>query len=396
MYRLRPPAAGPHLAPTARVRDAERQGGPPSEMTDAAPADTPPRWGRGGEVAERRGDADAGWEAERAALLGASIADLGLRVEGSPVQSMVERLYAELDARGLVFRPPVYLTDEWGCPEGVPAIGVPFFYADRRLERLEREHAVVLEEEDDPRKILRHEAGHAFNYAYRLYDRPEWRALFGPYSRPYRERFHVNPFSREFVRHILGWYAQKHPDEDFAECFAVWLTPGLDWHALYRGWPVLRKLEYVDAVMAEVGPVEVEAPPIRREYLPVEALHSTLAEYYAGWEEPLPLRDPAHFDGDLRNLFRGGAGAPGAGRAFLERHRRELVRDVAYWTGELTQLVRQLLDHLAARVDALDLSPGPTPEAEAATLVELTAFLTAVVMNYRHTDRLAPDPAEPR
>jgi hypothetical protein len=82
---------------------------------------------------------------------------------------------------------------------------------------------------------LRHEAGHAFNYAYRLYQTPEWRELFGPFNRPYRERYRPIPFDRNFVRHIEGWYAQKHPDEDFAETFAVWLTPGSRWRVRYRG-----------------------------------------------------------------------------------------------------------------------------------------------------------------
>jgi hypothetical protein len=375
---------------------------------------------------DRRQPSADSWDQQRTALLGRRISDLGLRVQGSPVEQLVERLYAELSERGLVFRPPVYLTDEWGCPEGVAAIGVPFYLADRRLERLERERAVVLEEEDDPMKIMRHETGHAFNYAYRLHARPEWRRLFGPYSRPYRDRFRVDPFSRDHVRHILGWYAQKHPDEDFAETFAVWLTPGLDWRARYQAWPALRKLEYVDAVMAEVRNIEVAVPRIRAEHLPVEAMHTTLGDHYAGWEE-LPLGDPSHFDGDLRNIFptptasrvepaagsavgsaagSGPAPAPAAKSAvgsepggaatdtaagFIRGHRRELVRRIAYWTGETTHVVRQLVDHLLERAEALELSHTGDGEA---TLIELTAFSTAVIMNYSYTNQLGHDMVE--
>ena len=41
-------------------------------------------------------------------------------------------------------------------------------------------------------------------------------------------------------------YAQKHPDEDWAETFAVWLEGG-PWRRRYRDWQVaLAKLEYVD------------------------------------------------------------------------------------------------------------------------------------------------------
>ncbi len=324
-------------------------------------------------------------ERERRELLGKRISDLGLRIEGSPVEEIVRALYRELEAHGLAFRPPVYLTDQWGCPSGVPLIGVPFYLADRRLARLEEEYAVEVEGEADSMKFLRHECGHAFNYAYCLYDEPEWRRLFGPYSRPYRERFRVDPLSRAYVRHILGWYAQKHPDEDFAETFAVWLTPGLDWRGAYAGWPALQKLEYVDRTMRAIGarkPPRQQAP--RPEHLPVEAMQYTLAEHYQ--EAPLRIEDGL-FDGDLRNLFAAGEAAPAAPPAadFLRAHRREIVSRVAYWTGESTVLVREFLDYLSERSAQLELRASGL---EASLLVELTAFITAVVMNYRYTDAL--------
>jgi hypothetical protein len=328
-------------------------------------------------------DTDELWAEERQQLLGRPIAELGLRVQGSQVERWSEQLYAELQAKGLVFRPPVYLTDEWGCPSEVPIIGVPFFHADPRLERIEREFVVELEEEQDPMRIMRHEAGHAFNYAYELYKRPEWRRVFGPYSRPYRDRFRVDPFSRAHVRHILGWYAQKHPDEDFAETFAVWLTPDLDWSALYRGWPALRKLEYVDRVMGEVGKRPVPLPAPQPEHMPVEVMRGTLEEHYQTWTEHLPIEDETHFDADLRNLF-GSTDQEGEEAAeFIRRHRRELVGRIAYWTGETGSAVRQFVDHLAGRARVLGLHAG-----DGRKLVDLTAFATAVMMNYRYTDRL--------
>ncbi len=325
-------------------------------------------------------------ERERRELLGKRISDLALRIEGSPVEAIVKQLYHELDERGLAFHPPVYLTDQWGCPSGIPLIGVPFYLADRRLSALEEEFAVEVEGEADAMRFLRHECGHAFNYAYCLYDEPEWRRLFGPYSRPYRERFRVDPLSRAYVRHILGWYAQKHPDEDFAETFAVWLTPGLDWRREYAGWSALRTLEYVDRTMRAIGartPPRQQTP--RPEYLPVEAMHYTLAEHYQ--EEPLRFEDGL-FDGDLRTLFAPRETAPQAQSAadFLREHRREIVGRVAYWTGESTVLVRELVDHLVERAARLELHAAGL---EASLLVELTAFITAVVMNYRYTD--APD-----
>ncbi len=331
------------------------------------------------------------WESERHALLNRRISELGLRIAGTAVERLTTQLYEELAARGLVFRPPVYLSDQWGCPDGTPLIGVPFYLADPRLAKIEEEQAVEVETEQDSMRYLRHEAGHAFNYAYRLYDRADWRQTFGPYSRPYRDRYRANPFSREYVRHILGWYAQKHPDEDFAETFAVWLTPGLDWRREYAGWPALMKLEYVDVVLNEVGHVAPEVPALSPDDLPVEEMHYTVGEHYQSAEESIPIEDERHFDGDLRTLFATAEDAPQGESAalFLRRHRKEIVGRIAYWTGEGTSIVRAFLDFIAERAASLDLR---VRGLEASTLIEFTAFGTAVMMNYRYTDALDGTP----
>src|SRR5438094_1906135 len=185
-------------------------------------------------------------------LLQKKINQLGLKLEGSPVERFVHQLHRELERKGLKrFKPVCYLTDEWGCPDGQPVIGIPFYLADPQLARLER----VMNDLEDEREImmyLRHEAGHAFNYAYRLFTTPEWRRLFGPYNRRYRDHYRPVPFNRKHVRHIAGWYAQKHPDEDFAETFAVWLTPRSNWRRKYKSWPAIVKLRYVDRVARRV------------------------------------------------------------------------------------------------------------------------------------------------
>ena len=94
-------------------------------------------------------------------------------------------------------------------------------------------------------RYLRHEMGHVVNYAYRLYDQEEWVKQFGSITQPYSEEYRPEPFSRRYVRHLPGWYAQKHPDEDWSETFAVWMTPGRDWRREYSGWPVAAaKLAY--------------------------------------------------------------------------------------------------------------------------------------------------------
>jgi hypothetical protein len=327
------------------------------------------------------------WEGERHALLAQRISDIGLAINGTLLEKLVNQLYEELGAKGLDFRPPVYLSDQWGCPDGTPIIGVPFYLADPRLSRIEEDFSAAVEGEAESMRYLRHEAGHAFNYAYRLYDRPDWRKIFGPYSRPYRERYRADPFSHDFVRHILGWYAQKHPDEDFAETFAVWLTPDLDWPREYNGWGALAKLRYVDNVMKEIAHEVPAVPEPSDDDLPVTAMRYTVAEHYKGNEESIPIRDDRIFDGDLRTIFAAPEHAPAAvsARDFIAVHRREIVTRISYWTGENASVVRQFIDFLADRAESLGLRLSGL---EAATLIELTAFGTAVMMNYRHTNTI--------
>jgi Putative zinc-binding metallo-peptidase len=324
------------------------------------------------------------WDEQRAFLLGHRISELGLGIEGTRVERLVQQLYRELADRGLRFRPAVYLSDQWGCPDGTPLIGVPFYLADPRLERIEAEMAMTVEDDAEAMRYLRHEAGHAFNYAFRLFDRPEWREIFGSYFKPYRERYRTDPLSRDHVRHILGWYAQKHPDEDFAETFAVWLTPNLDWRREYDGWPALRKLEYVDAMMRELAGIDVAAPAPTEDDLPVEAMQYPLAEHYESDHEVIPIRDERQFDTDLRQIFNQASDAAGAESAseFLHRHYREMVSRVSFWTSERPSVVRSLIDTLIRRADAMRLRAGGL---EAATLIEITAFATAVVTLYRTT-----------
>lgn len=333
------------------------------------------------------------WSAERDALLGRRISDIGLAVEGTRVERLAATLYRELESRGIDFRPPVYLSDQWGCPDGTPLIGVPFYLADARLERIEAEMAGSVEDDDEAMRYLRHEAGHAINYAFRLYERPEWRSQFGAFDKPYKERYRADPFSRSHVRHILGWYAQKHPDEDFAETFAVWLTPDLDWRDQYAGWPALAKLEYVDRLMKEIVHQTRDTPLPGDDDLPVQSMRYTLASHYAD-DEAMPIDDVRQFDADLRRIFSPAADAPAgeSAAAFVHRHYREIVGRISYWTGESPGVVRSLLDHVSKRASSLGLHVGGL---EAATIVELTAFGTAVVMQYRETKRIGRRVNEP-
>src|SRR5262245_3862829 len=311
-------------------------------------------------------------------LLSQRVSELGLKLEGSPVERFVTDLYGELERKGLKrFRPPTYLTDEWGCPDEEPIIGIPFYLADAKLARLEK----AIDDVEDAREIrmyLRHEAGHAFNYAYKLYDTPEWRQRFGPFNRPYRDRYRPVPFDRSFVRHMEGWYAQKHPDEDFAETFAVWLTPRSRWRQRYRGWPAMKKLRYVDRVARKTGDTE---PVVRLAStdITVEEMNMTVEEFFRAQQREAPLIDVA-LDNDLTDLFVRRRKGLRPAADFVREHRAGLINKVEYWTGVRRSVVRALVDRIVETTERLRLAVPAG--SEPATLVELTTYATTLSMNF--------------
>jgi hypothetical protein len=214
-------------------------------------------------------------------LLGIRFCDLKLKIERSPVAKRVRRLYRELDKRDIPFRPHVWLSEEWFSPDGVPGIAVPFYLAHPRLERLERRMMRNVEggSAESAMRILRHEAGHAIDTAYRLRRRKRWREIFGPASLPYPDTYRARPGSRRYVQHLGEWYAQAHPCEDFAETFAVWLKPNSSWRRTYAQWPAFHKLEFVDELLTSVRGTR---PAVRNRevFEPLRENTRTLAQHY--------------------------------------------------------------------------------------------------------------------
>ena len=315
-------------------------------------------------------------------ILGRRIDQLGLKLEGSPVEHFVLQLQEEIRRKGLKkFQAVCYLSDEWGCPDQEPIIGIPFYLADPKLAVLERE----MNDLEDARAImmyLRHEAGHAFNYAYRLYATPGWRKLFGPFNRRYREHYRPVPFSRRYVRHMEGWYAQKHPDEDFAETFAVWLTPGSNWRKRYRGWPALEKLRYVHRAARELAEQEPTVGHGKTD-VTVAEMKVTVEQFYRRVARRNRAAVDVAMEGDLADIFRG-AGRRKSGlrpaAEIVQEHREDLTGKIAYWTGVRRPIVRALVEAILRHCAEQKLYGDPSKEA--AYLVELTAYGTTLAMNY--------------
>lgn len=321
-----------------------------------------------------------------AALLQARIKDLQLHLAGTPLERFIVQLYQELEAKGLKLRPECYLSDQWGCPSGVPVIGIPFYLADPQLLAIEDTLGAGAENERDIMMYLRHEAGHAFNYAYKLHETEDWKKLFGDFTKPYVDSYKPHPFSRKYVVHISGWYAQKHPDEDFAETFAVWLTPNSNWAERYKGWGALKKLQYVQQVCEQVGK---NAPVVTLDErdMDVEQMEETVLDHYRQrmLEEKIDLSIGEHLDQDLVALFEPDAVGNTSADTLVRAERQALIHAVTQYSGVSRGVVKSVLDHLLERITALKLTVHRDKAREYMT--RLTSLVTALAMNYLYTDR---------
>ncbi len=316
-------------------------------------------------------------------LLDLRFSDLApdLSIEGSWIEPRIEQLYRELERCGIVFRPHFWLSDDWFTPEGVPGIAVPFYLAHSRLARLEESQMLEIEGGTPEwcMRILRHETGHAIDNAFRLRRLRRRQQLFGRSSAPYPASYAPRPYSRNYVLHLENWYAQSHPDEDFAETFAVWMTPRSAWRRTYAGWPALKKLEYVDELMWQLAG---KTPPVtnRREVEPLRSLKRTLREHYAKKRERYGRSLPDFADRDLRRLF---SDSPAfrdrpTAASFLRRVRKQVSRRVARTTGAYQYAVDQVLEDIISRCRALGLRLT-APEDQ--TMIDFAILLAVHTMS---------------
>jgi len=320
-------------------------------------------------------------------LLQVRMCDLGVTLAGTDLELRIAQIGAELDARGLAFRPHYWLADEWFTPDGIPGVAVPFYLAHPRLARLELAQMLEVEGGDPESflRILRHEVGHAIDNAYRLRRRPTRRRLFGSPTTEYPEYYTPKPYSKSFVQHLDHWYAQSHPDEDFAETFAVWLDPASMWATRYAGWPAQRKLEYMDRLMRALARLR-PAVTSKRQVDPVSKLKKTLGEHYAKKREHYGLDHPDFYESDLRNLFSDApqyAKNPSAAR-FLRRIRRDVRSRVASFTDSYQYTIDRLLEKIIERCRELNLR---LTESEEESTADFMVFLTVQTMNYLHSGR---------
>ncbi|HEY0319889.1 MAG TPA: putative zinc-binding metallopeptidase [Pyrinomonadaceae bacterium] len=318
-------------------------------------------------------------------LLDLRLCDLPLRIGGTNLEGRIKRLYEELNGRGIRFKPHVWLGEEWFSPDGVPGIAIPFYLAHPRLIQLERKQMFEVEggTEVECLRILRHEAGHALDTAYRLHFKRRWRELFGSFAQPYPDSYKPRPKSRNFVLNLGAWYAQAHPAEDFAETFAVWLAPRSRWRTRYRGWPALEKLEYVDELMDEIKG-QPRRNRRRDKIEPVAEVRVTLREHYRRKRQQYAIERGAFYDRDLLRIFAENsnhATHPTAA-SFIRSIRREVREIVAEGTGVHQYTVDHVMKNMIERSKDLKLRiAGSKRETRRALLVSLTVH----VMNMLHS-----------
>lgn len=317
-------------------------------------------------------------------LLDVRLSDLEVSLKKSWVGDCIEQLYEELAWAGLKFKPHAWLSGEWFSPDGIPGIAVPFYLMHDRLIRLERRKMLEVEggTERECMKLLRHEAGHAVCTAFRLHYRKRWREVFGTFGQRYPESYVPRARSKKFVLHLDWWYAQAHPAEDFAETFAVWLTPSSRWRRTYAGWPALKKLEYTHTLMESI---EGDVPSVRsRKHVePLSKDRRTLAEYYEEKQSHYGRGATPLYDSDLLRLFsddpnhehREGAAV------FLRRHRKRIREIVVRWTGESAYAVDQVLSAMIDRCKELKLRRAQSESAARDDATVLVAVQTTKLLH---------------
>ncbi len=327
-------------------------------------------------------------------LLLTPIRDLDLDLRRSRVEPQVRRLRAELRREGITLRPHFYFSDYYGCVERQANIGLAFYDATALLQDVRHEATGVLHTDQDIRSILRHEFGHAFCYSYGLWRQEEFRRVFrvrGDFfkSYPRSERFRANPWSREFVNLNGDHYAQKHPDEDFAETVAAYLDRSRPWRQHHRHKPgALRKLEYVRAAIRRYGGARA---PIRsdpaRLHVPLEDMKMPVGEFLGARLRPYRRKAGGFIDPHLRKLFRyrthGQANGKQPVTTWVRRHRRRLRDRIETWTGTNRRTVQDLLDKIQTRSGALRLALKK--EESDGKLLDLTAFATRLVTQFEAT-----------
>lgn len=321
-------------------------------------------------------------------LLNQPLRELQLKPENTLRECLIQ-IRRELKRKHIAYFPHFYFGEEpWGCIDRTGSVEIPFYLANNTLRRVAEKYYFSYSKEEIM-MLLRHETGHAINYVYRLWKREEWKNLFGKFHKTYREFYNYDPYSKDYVRHLhdIGnpHYAQKHPDEDFSETFAVWLDPDSKWRWNYRKWHgALEKLRYIDRIF-RIERIS-ERRPLKVRYDEQDSLtriRGTIAEYF-GIERKIDPRVKKYTQ-DMKDVFSGvGPRARKFIRAdfFMQNYMKYLEEELAQWiTGAERREIKKYLREIQTicALNNLRLHPDHSTEK----LVELV-----IVSTYHMLQRL--------
>ncbi len=272
---------------------------------------------------------------DKKSLLNTPLSSINFDLKASPLMRPLNDLKFELNAKGINFLPSTWVSTDWFSPDGIGGFALPFYLLHPRLIKLEKENTKRLEGHtyQGIMKLLRHETAHALDNVFLLRKLKVRQKLFGISQTKYPNDYLPDPKSRDYVINLDEYYAQSHPDEDWAETFATWLNPKVDWQSKYKNWGAIEKLTYLDSVMKKIKHLSPKLKRVRY----VECItndHRTLDEYYHDRKKELRLNRSPAFDKSHSDLC-----------AFIQTYKNDSKKIIKSLTGNqfvTDKLIREL------------------------------------------------------
>ena len=236
-------------------------------------------------------------------------------------------------------------------------------------------------------RILRHEAGHVIDNAYKLRLRRQRRGSVRQLRRSRTRSSTIpKPYSKSFVQHIDPWYAQSHPGRGLRRDLRGVADAGVELEAALRRVAgageagIHGRADASRCAAASRSSTSVdEVDPLRR-------LRHTLRRHYRRKRRHHGIDHPKFYDRELRRLFSDAPEFAGNMTAaqFLGKMRQPVRRVVASWTGIYQYTIDKVLEDMITRCRELKLRLA-VPEEQAR--YEFTVLLTVQTMNYLHSGR---------
>lgn len=213
-------------------------------------------------------------------ILALKLKQLKVDISGSWVEPLIKQVFEELESFGLKWRPHIWVSNEWFCPDGVPGVAIPFYLLSKKLIKMEKENVGFIEGHTDISflKLFRHEVGHAFDNAFKLRNKHLRQSIFGSSKLEYKKYYSPKKYSTSYVKHLPLNYAQAHPDEDFAETFAFVIS-GKHNKKFNQSLIVRKKINFI---LQSLDSAKRSRPKLNNKYKFEELNHDqrTLKSYY--------------------------------------------------------------------------------------------------------------------